>query len=59
MKYVTIKKFCEDSGYSEDAIRSMIKRGQWLIDKHFKRPTPRRILLNVEAIERWVERKEV
>ena len=59
MKYVTIKKFSQDSGYTENAIRGMIKRGVWLIDKHFKRPTPSRILLNVEAIERWVEGKAV
>lgn len=56
INYVTIKKFCENTGYSENAIRAMIKRGEWLEDKHYKRPTPRRILLKLDAIKSWIEK---
>lgn len=56
MNYVTIKKFCEDTGYSDNAIRAMIKRGEWIQDKHYKKPTPRRILLNLDAIKSWIEK---
>lgn len=55
MKYVTIKKFSELSGYSPDAIRSKIKRGDWLKDKVWKKAPDERILINIEGYEHWVE----
>ena len=57
MKWVTIKKYAEQSGYSEDAIRAKIKRGIWRIEKHWRKAPDNRILINVEAIQLWVEGK--
>ena len=57
MKWVTIKKLAELTGYSEDAIRAKIKRGIWRIEKHWRKAPDNRILFNIEAIQLWVEGK--
>lgn len=55
MKYVTIPKFCELSGYTPDAVRSKIKRGDWLEGIIWKKAPDSRNLINTEAFEQWVE----
>jgi hypothetical protein len=55
MKWVTIKKCAEVSGYSEDAIRAKTKKGVWKYTVHFRKAPDGRILINLEEIERWIE----
>lgn len=55
MKYVTIKKLAEMTGYSEDAIRAKIKKGVWRLNEHWIKARDGRIHLIVDAIERWIE----
>lgn len=55
MKYVTIKKLAELTGYSEDAIRAKIKKGQWRQGEHWLKSPDGRIHFDVAAIERWIE----
>ena len=55
MNWVTIKKFSELSGYSEDAIRAKRKKGQWVIDQHFKKAPDGRILIGIKEVEKWIE----
>ncbi len=55
MKYVTIKKLAELTGYSEDAIRAKIKKGIWRMGEHWIKARDGRIHVIVEAIERWIE----
>ena len=57
MKYVTIGKFHDVTGYSESATRSKIKRGEWLEGDMFTRAPDNRILMNLEAYEKWVEKQ--
>jgi hypothetical protein len=52
---VTIKKFAEASGYSEDAIRAKIKNGTWLFRKHFFKGPDGRITIKVEEVNKWLE----
>ena len=54
MNWVTIKKFSEISGYSEDAIRAKIKKGQWMIDHHFKKAPDGRIFIGKREMEKWI-----
>ena len=54
MNWVTIKKFSELCGYSEDAIRAKIKKGQWLIDSHFKKAPDGRIFIGINEVEKWI-----
>jgi hypothetical protein len=55
VRYVTIRKFSDLSGYSEDAIRAKIKNGIWLQDAVWKKAPDGRILMDVKGYEAWVE----
>ena len=55
VRYVTIPKFVELSGYTADAIRSKIRDGIWREDLEWKRAPDSRILIDVDGYHRWVE----
>lgn len=52
---ITIRKFAELTGYSEDAIRSKISRGDWLENLVWKRAPDHRILISVAGYDQWAE----
>ena len=54
MRFVTIKKFEELTGYSQDAIRSKIKRGDWLEGHMWKKAPDGRILIDTEGYLKWL-----
>lgn len=54
MNWITIKKCSELSGYSEEAIRAKIKKGQWVIDQHFTKAPDGRILIGIKEVEKWI-----
>jgi hypothetical protein len=54
IRHVTIPKFCELTGYSEDAVRSKQKRGDWLEGREWIKAPDGRILMDLEGYERWV-----
>ena len=53
-KWITIRKFSGESGYSEEAVRSKIKRGDWLEGCVWRKAPDGRVLINVRGYERWV-----
>ncbi len=55
LRYVTIGKFAAESGYTEDAIRSKIKNGVWLMGSVWIKAPDGRILIDVQGYERWAE----
>lgn len=55
MNWVTIKKLSELTGYTQDAIRSKINKGRWVKDVHWKKAPDGRNMMNVKAIEEWIE----
>lgn len=57
MKYVTIKKFSNLSGYTQDAIRAKLKKGVWIEPIHWRKAPDGRILLHTDAITQWIEGK--
>jgi hypothetical protein len=59
MNWVTIKKLSDMTGYTQDAIRAKIKKGHWLKGIHWRKAPDNRNLMNVKAIERWIEGKTV
>jgi hypothetical protein len=54
VRYVTIPRASELTGYSQDAIRTKIKRGVWLEGLMFIKGPDGRILIDLEAYEQWV-----
>lgn len=54
-QWVLIKKLCELTGYTDDAVRSKIKNGVWLPGVHWRKAPDGRIFCNVLAILQWIE----
>lgn len=55
LRYVTIKKFAADSGYSAKAIRVKIERGVWIEGRQYRRAPDGRLMVDVDAVARWIE----
>lgn len=52
-RHVTIKKFCAETGYTPDAVRSKMKRGDWLEGAVWVKAPDGRILIDMEGYEAW------
>lgn len=57
MKYLLVHKFCEDSGYTERAVRLKIQNGVWIEGREYRRAPDGHIMINVEGVEEWVEKQ--
>lgn len=55
LRYVTIEKFAEASGYSAKAIRRKIEDGVWIETRQYRRAPDGRILIDVQGVEAWAE----
>lgn len=53
--HVTIKKFCADSGMTENAVRALIKKGQWRLNTHFVKSPNGRVFIKIREAIRWQE----
>lgn len=51
---ITIEKFCDATGYTPDAVRSKIKRGDWLEEAVWVKAPDGRILISMKGYEWWV-----
>jgi hypothetical protein len=58
-RYVTVLKFCELTGYSEEAVKSKRRDGVWLKDREWIKAPDGRILIDIEGYETWVETARV
>ncbi len=54
MEWLTLKKFSEISGISEDAIRANLKKGVWQKDKHWIKAPNGRLFCNPKEVEQWL-----
>ena len=54
VRYVTVKKFASESGYTPHAIYSKIKRGDWLEGKVYVKAPDGRVLIDKEGYEEWL-----
>lgn len=54
-RYLRIEKFSAETGYTEKAIRRKIETGVFVEGVHYRRAPDGRILVSMEAFERWVE----
>ena len=55
MKWVKLKRYCELSGDTDDAVHSKLSKGIWLRDLHVKKAEDGALWVNLEIIELWVE----
>ena len=57
LRFATVKRFSKMSGYSPDAIRSKIKRGDWIQGHEWQRAPDGRTLIDIPGVEAWVSGK--
>lgn len=55
MRYLTVRKFSSESGYTEAAIRAKIADGTWDKDYVWRKAPDGRVLIDVDGYEAWVE----
>lgn len=55
MRYLTVRKFSSESGYTEAAIRAKIADGTWDKDHVWRKAPDGRVLIDVDGYEAWVE----
>ena len=53
--YVTIRKFCELTGYTEEAVNTKIKRGVWLENRVWRKAPDGHRLISMEGFWQWVD----
>lgn len=54
-KYQTVKKFSDESGYTEAAIRTKMQDGTWKQGAVWIKAPDNRVLISVEGYNAWVE----
>ena len=54
VRFVTLKRFEQMTGYTEKAARAKMTRGDWLRDREYVKAPDGHILMDLEAYERWV-----
>jgi len=52
---ITLQKLAQESGYTEDALRSKIARVEFVEGIHYIKAPDKRIHFIVEAYNKWVE----
>ncbi|MBY0475103.1 MAG: MerR family transcriptional regulator [Nitrosomonas sp.] len=55
---VTVKKFAQHTGLTENAIRQYIKKGQWRYKIHWFKAPNGKITINVKEAISWMQGKE-
>lgn len=53
-RFVTIEVAEMVTGYSASAIRSKIARGDWVLNKQYRKAPDDRVLVDLEGYEKWV-----
>lgn len=55
VKWVKLKKYCQVSGDTTNAVHGKRKRGMWLDGLHCKVGPDGNLWVNLEEVEKWVE----
>ncbi len=55
MKWVKLKKYCELTGDTPDAVHAKRRKGQFVDGVHCRIADDGNLWINTEAVERWVE----
>ncbi|HBP6867983.1 TPA: excisionase [Legionella pneumophila] len=55
VKWIKLKKYCQISGDTTNAVHGKRKRGMWLDGLHCKVGPDGNLWVNLEEVEKWVE----
>lgn len=55
MRYITIAKFAELSGYTAVAVRAKMRDGVWLEGREYRKAPDGHVLIDIDGYYKWVE----
>ena len=58
-RYVLIRKFCEETGYTDKAVRRKIEEGIWVEGIHYIRSPDGHIHMEMGAYYKWLESRSL
>ena len=53
-RWVLVNVLAAYTGYSDDAIRAKIRRGDWVCGAHWRKAPDKRIVFNLTRIQKWM-----
>lgn len=53
-RWVLVNVLTEYTGYSDDAVRAKIRRGDWVCGPHWRKAPDGRIVFNLTRIQEWM-----
>ena len=53
--WITIRKFCADTGYTDDAVRSKLSQGIWREGIVWRKAPDGRVLISIRGYNAWAE----
>ena len=54
-EYISVKKLSEITGYKVQSIYNMIHKNTFILNQHYFKPTPKKILFKWSAVKLWLE----
>jgi hypothetical protein len=53
-RWVLVNVVIEYTGYSDDAVRAKIRRGDWAMGAHWRKAPDGRLVFNLTRIQEWM-----
>lgn len=53
-RWVLINVLVSETGYTDDAIRAKVRRGQWAFRAHWRKAPDGRLVFNITRIQEWM-----
>ena len=57
IKWVRLKKYCELSGDTPDAVHARRRKGEWIDDVQCRLAPDRHVWVNLREVEKWIEKQ--
>jgi excisionase family DNA binding protein len=54
-EYLTVEELSERIKFSKQTLYNMISKGEFILQEHYLKPRPKKILFKWSAIEEWME----
>ena len=54
-EYISVRKLSEIIGYKVQSIYNMIHKNTFILNQHYFKPTPKKILFKWSAVKLWLE----
>lgn len=56
MRFITLKKFCEMTGFAPKTIYNWISAGKWSLGSEYLKPSHKCVVVDLEGYSRWIQR---